>query len=223
MVCCLFSFRMKLSYTGYSTQYSTLHIREFAVAICRKNLQQEFAAWISWLFSGRFFLYLYWWANIFCICEQILFIWKQHFFICEENFHICESFFINNVSFCYCCGSYWLPYNAVVTLLTINKSLFFELYGCLYPHCQTSTKNMFKFKSIHHTLSHKSGILYNNVMVSSYNRNSSLIISINLCAIFKFKTTQSNLKNHLTTYLASSNIREKWLRYAIDTFAFDEN
>ena len=159
MVCCLFSFRMKLSYTGYSTQYSTLHIREFAVAICRKNLQQEFAVWISWLFSGRFFLYLYWWATIFCICEQILFIWKQHFFICEENVHICESFFINNVSFCYCCGSYWLPYNAVVTLLTINKSLFFELYGCLYPHCQTSTKNMFKFKSIHHTLSHKSGIL----------------------------------------------------------------
>ena len=142
-----------------------------------------------------------------------MFTWKQNFFICEENFLTYEIFFINNVSFCYCCGSYWPPCNTVVPLLTINKSLFFELYRCLYSHCQTSTKNMFKFKSIHHTPSHTSGILqYNNVMASSYNRNSGLIISINRCAIFNFKTTQSNLKNHLNYMFSQLQYRRKMVK-----------
>ena len=63
---------MKLSYTGYARQYSTLHIREFAVAICRKNLQQEFAVGICLMncrgyfpvvffvpvFVSKYFLYM---------------------------------------------------------------------------------------------------------------------------------------------------------------------
>ena len=43
---------------------------------------------------------------LFCICEQILFIWRQTFFICVQNFLICEIFFINSASSCYCRGSY---------------------------------------------------------------------------------------------------------------------
>ena len=42
---------------------------------------------------------------LFCICEQILFIWRQTFFICVQNFLICEIFFINSASSCYCRGS----------------------------------------------------------------------------------------------------------------------
>ena len=47
---------------------------------------------------------------LFCICEQILFIWRQTFFICVQNFLICEIFFINSASSCYCRGSYGPPY-----------------------------------------------------------------------------------------------------------------
>ena len=54
----------------------------FAVAICCENLQ--------WLFVVDF---LYVQIIFFCICEQILFIWKQIFFTFEQNFYILESFF----------------------------------------------------------------------------------------------------------------------------------
>ena len=76
---------------------------EFAVAICRRNLPWLFAVRICrgywpWVFCIRKRI-------LFCVCEQILFIWKQTFFICEQNFLICEILFINSVSFCYCRGS----------------------------------------------------------------------------------------------------------------------
>ena len=93
---------------------------EFAAGICRGNLPQEFAVGICrrnlpWLFAVRICRgYLPWVFCIrkrilFCIYEQILFIWKQTFFICEQNFLICEIFFINSVSFCYCRDSYGPP------------------------------------------------------------------------------------------------------------------
>ena len=60
---------------------------------------------------------------------------------------------------------------------------------------------------------HTSGILqHNNVMASSYNRNSGLIISINWCAIFNFKTTQSNLKNHLNYIFSQLQYTRKMVR-----------
>ena len=76
-----------------STPSSVLHIREFAVAICRRNLPWEFFARIC---RGFFCIYK---RILFCICEQILFIWKQTFFICEQNVLICEIFSINSVLF----------------------------------------------------------------------------------------------------------------------------
>ena len=84
--------------------------RELAVAICRENLPQEFAVaicrgYLPWLFAVCICNQI-----LFCICEQILFIWTQTFFICKQIFFICEIFFINNVSFCYCRGSYGPPY-----------------------------------------------------------------------------------------------------------------
>ena len=74
------------------------NLQEFAVAICRENLPQEFAVGICrrnlpWVFCMCKRI-------LFCICEQILFLWKQTIFICEQNFLICEIFFINSVSFC---------------------------------------------------------------------------------------------------------------------------
>ena len=82
--------------------------REFSVAICRRNLPWLFAArichgYLPWAFCTHK-------RVLFCTCEQILLIWKQTFFICKQNVLICEIFFINSVSFCYCCGSYGPPY-----------------------------------------------------------------------------------------------------------------
>ena len=104
---------VKLSHTEHAPHYLLYCIfenlpQEFAVAICRENLPQEFAVAICrenlrWVFCMC--------KRIpFCICEQILFLWKQTFFICDQNFLIREILFINSVSFCYCCGSYGPPY-----------------------------------------------------------------------------------------------------------------
>ena len=76
----------------------------FAAGICRGNLPQEFAVRIC---LGFFCIYK---RILFCICEQILFIWRQTFFICVQNLLICEIFFINSASSCYCRGSYGPPY-----------------------------------------------------------------------------------------------------------------
>ena len=99
------SSRVKLSHTeDCSTPSSVLHIWEFAVAICRTNL--------PWLITARIcrgdlpWVFCIYKRILFCICEQILFIWRQTFFICVQNFLICEIFFINSVSSCYCRGSY---------------------------------------------------------------------------------------------------------------------
>ena len=69
--------------------------QEFAVAICRENLP-----WVFCLYK----------RILFCICEQILFIWRQTFFICVQKFLIWEIFFIKSASSCYCRGSYGPPY-----------------------------------------------------------------------------------------------------------------
>ena len=79
-----------------------------AARICRGNLLQVFAVAIfrenlPWIFC----IYK---QILFCICEQILFIWRQTFFICVQNFLICEIFFINSASSCYCRDSYGPPY-----------------------------------------------------------------------------------------------------------------
>ena len=49
-------------------------------------------------------------------------------------------------------------------------------------------------------------------MASSYNRNSGLIISINRWAIFNFKTTQSNLKNHLNYIFSQPQYTRKMVK-----------
>ena len=72
---------------------------EFAVAVCRENL--------PCLFAVGFCPYK---GILFCICEQILFIWRQTFFICVQKILICEIFFINSASCCYCRGSFGPPY-----------------------------------------------------------------------------------------------------------------
>ena len=116
--CFLFIFtREALPHRDCSTRSSVLHIWEFALEICRGNLSQEFAVGICcrnlpWLFAtsicrGFFCIYK---RILFCICEQILFIWRQTFFICVQNFLICEIFFINSASSCYCRDSYGPPY-----------------------------------------------------------------------------------------------------------------
>ena len=113
MLCYLFLFIFTcepLRHRCYSIQSSALHIQEFSVEICRENLPWLFAAIICrrslpWLFAVCICNQI-----LFCICEQILFIWTQTFFICKQIFFICEIFFINNVSFCYCRGSYGPPY-----------------------------------------------------------------------------------------------------------------
>ena len=69
----------------------------FAARICLRNLPWEFAQGICrghlpWVFCiGK--------QILFCIYEQILFIWKQTFFIFKQNF-------IKSVSFRYCLSSY---------------------------------------------------------------------------------------------------------------------
>ena len=101
--------RLKLSHTEEcSTPSSVLHIWEFVVAISRRSSPWEFAAgicrgYLQWVFC----IYK---RILFCICEQILFIWRQTFFICVQNFLICEIFFINSASSCYCRDSYGPPY-----------------------------------------------------------------------------------------------------------------
>ena len=76
----------------------------FVAAICRGNSPPLFAMGICRDFLPWDFCICK--QIFFCICEQILFIWKQTFFRCERNFFICEIFFINDVPFCYCRGTY---------------------------------------------------------------------------------------------------------------------
>ena len=97
-----------LPHRGCSAPSFILHIWEFTVGIYRENLPQEFAvgicrSYLPWVFCIRRRI-------LFCIYEQILFIWQQTFFICEQNFLICEIFFINSVSFSYSRGTYGPPY-----------------------------------------------------------------------------------------------------------------
>ena len=116
-----FSSRVKLSHTkDSSTSSFLLHIWEFAVGICRENLPwlsaagvcRDYLPWefvmaisgsnLPWEFAAGICRgYLPWVFCIhkpilFCICEQILFIWKQTFFICEQTFLICvwQCFFL---------------------------------------------------------------------------------------------------------------------------------
>ena len=115
------SSRVKLSHTeDSSTPSSVLHIWEFAMAICRRNLPWLIAARICrgnllQVFAVAIFrenlpwIFCIYKQILFCICEQILFIWRQTFFICVQNFLICEIFFINSASSCYCRGSYGPP------------------------------------------------------------------------------------------------------------------
>ena len=66
--------------------------QKFAVAICCENLPQEFAVEICHGYLPRVFRIFK--QIVFCLCEQILFIWKLVFFICEQNFFICEIFLL---------------------------------------------------------------------------------------------------------------------------------
>ena len=123
VTCFLFIFtREALPHRGLlCTIFCIAHLR-----ICRKNLLQEFAVAICrenlpWLFAMGF---LYSKLILFCICEQILFIWKQTFFICEQNFLICEIFFINSVCFFYCRGSYGAPYFSIVYWVILRDYAF---------------------------------------------------------------------------------------------------
>ena len=118
------SSRVKLSHTGYTTRFSAIHIREFAGRINRGYLPRGFAvgicrSYLPWVFCVCKRI-------LFCICEEILFIWKQTFFICEQNIFICEIFVFDNVSFCYCLGSYGPPYQPrfdLPLLLKVNVSV----------------------------------------------------------------------------------------------------
>ena len=84
LLCYLLASCLKLSQTeDYSTR-SVLHIREFAVAICRKNLLQELVVkicrdYLLWVFCICKQI-------LFCICEEILFIWKQTFLYVSKTF-----------------------------------------------------------------------------------------------------------------------------------------
>ena len=82
--------------------------REFAVGICHRNLPWLFAVRICHGYLPRVFCIYK--RILFCICEQMLFIWRQTFFICVQNFLICEIFFINSAFSCYCRDSYGPPY-----------------------------------------------------------------------------------------------------------------
>ena len=122
-----------------STPSSVLHIWEFAVAICRRNLPWEFSARIC---RGFFCIYK---RILFCICEQILFIWKQTFFICEQNVLICEIFSINSVSFCHCRGSYGPPYiyNNWSKLWSKSRLLLYYQYPVLFQKTNREWKCLF--------------------------------------------------------------------------------
>ena len=90
------SSRMRLSHTEVTTHHLLLYmfqnlLREFAVAIWRRNLPWEFAARICrrnlpWVFAGCTCKQI-----CFSTCKQILFIWKQTFFIREQNFFVRSS------------------------------------------------------------------------------------------------------------------------------------
>ena len=149
----LLSLLVKLSHTkGCPTPSFVLHISESAMGVCCENLLWQFAVGICrmnllWLFAMRICQrnlpwlvvviicrgYLPW---VFCIrkrilfwiCDQILLIWKQAFFICEQKVLTCEIFFINSVSFCYCRGSYGLPY---ITTITMHNACFSFIQACL--------------------------------------------------------------------------------------------
>ena len=71
VICFLFIFTCEaLPHRGYSTPSSALHIREFAVAICRENLPPEFTVAICRQFfvfvSKSFFVYV----NKSCLYES---------------------------------------------------------------------------------------------------------------------------------------------------------
>ena len=128
---------VKLSHTeDCSTPSSVLNLlRKFAAGVCRGYLPREFAVpilpWVLCIYK----------RILFCIYEQILFIWRQTFFICVQTFLICEIFFINSVSSCYCHGSYGLPYLLVQLTSTLTskviegshkgKNLFFNFWALL--------------------------------------------------------------------------------------------
>ena len=123
---------VKLSHTeDCSTPSSVLNLpRKFATGICRGYLQREFAAGVCRGYLPREFAVpiLPWVLCIykrilFCIYEQILFMWRQTFFICVQTFLICEIFFINSVSSCYCHGSYGLPYLLVQLTSTLTSKV----------------------------------------------------------------------------------------------------
>ena len=97
VTCFIFIFtREVLPHRGCSTPSSVLDIWKFAMGICRGNLPQEFAVRICRRYLPWIVLYIYK-RILFCIYEQILFIWGQTFSICAQNFLICETFFINSV------------------------------------------------------------------------------------------------------------------------------
>ena len=94
MLCYLFSFYLH-AWNSPTQRIASHHLlycicenlpQVFAVAICRENLPRIFCIYKRILF---------------CICEQVLFIWRQIFLICVQNFLICEIFFINTASSCY--------------------------------------------------------------------------------------------------------------------------
>ena len=57
-----------LPHSAYTTPFSALHIRKFAVGTCNRVLS--------------------------CICEEILFIWKQTFLTCEQLFYLWNFLFL---------------------------------------------------------------------------------------------------------------------------------
>ena len=90
VTCNLFFFsssRVKLSYTeAYVTPFSTLHIREFAVAICRRILPWEFAAGICRGYLPREFAVWIWhrnlpWLYAVGICSGFFVFVSKSFFV----------------------------------------------------------------------------------------------------------------------------------------------
>ena len=102
----------------------------FAVAICCQNLPWESAVGVCrGYFPWVFCIYK---SILFCICEQILFIWRQTFLLCVQNFLICQIFFINSFSSCYCRGSYGppqysafciTPFKDCLSLIPVKKNI----------------------------------------------------------------------------------------------------
>ena len=100
VTCFFLSSCVKLSHTeDYSTPSSlVLHIREFAVVICRENILQEFAVAI-----GRgFFVFVS--KSLFVYMINLVSIKGNLFYM--RIFSICDIAFINSVSICYSRGSY---------------------------------------------------------------------------------------------------------------------